>query len=189
MGTLLIGLADAVSGSVTVGTVPSALRTPFSDTFFGVSLAFWYAIGIGVVLWYVLAHTPSGRRIYFTGEGREAARLAGVPVGRVRVVAFLLAAVGGWLAGVILLGQTGAAQSSDGVPYLLPAYAAAFLGAATITPGRFNILGTLVATFLLAVGTVGLQLFGLASWVTTVFAGGVLITAVSFAAVVGVRET
>lgn len=189
MGTLLDGLASAISGSTTLGGVPSSLTAPFSDTFLGVGLPLWYMAGIAILLWYVLAQTPSGRRVYFTGEGREAARLAGIQVGRIRVVAFLLSALGAWLAGLIVLGQTGSAQASIGDPYLLPAYAAVFLGAATITPGRFNIVGTVIATFLLAVGTTGLQLFGLATWVTEVFDGGVLIVAVAFAAFVGVRET
>lgn len=189
MGTLLDGLASAISGSTTLGGVPSSLASPFSGKFLGVGLPFWYAIGVAIALWYVLSQTPSGRRFYFTGDGREAARLAGVQVGRIRVVAFLLSALGAWLAGLIILGQTGSAQASVGDPYLLPAYAAVFLGAATITPGRFNIIGTVIATLLLAVGTTGLQLFGLATWVTDVFDGGILILAVTFAAFFGVRET
>lgn len=189
MGTLLVGVSEAVSGSTTLGGVPASLSSPFTGTFLGVGLPFWYGVVIALVLWYVMAHTPSGRRVYFTGEGREAARLAGVRVSRIRMLVFLLSALGAWLAGLIVLGQTGAAQSNVGDPYLLPAYAAVFLGAATITPGRFNILGTVVATYLLAVGTTGLQLFGLATWVTQVFDGAILIVAVAFAAVVGVRES
>jgi len=189
IGTLLDGLAQAVSNSVTIGGIPASITSIFGHTVLGVGVSFWYAVVIALIVWYVLTHTATGRRFYFTGEGREAARLAGIRVGRLRVAAFVLSALGAWLAGLILLGQTGAAQAGVGDPYLLPAYAAVFLGAATIIPGRFNAAGTVVAAFLLAVGTTGLQLYGLQTWVTQVFDGSILVLAIVFAASVGVRET
>lgn len=182
MGTLLDGISSAVTHSTTIGNIPSDLITIFSARFLGIGLPFWYTVGVGLILWYVMHHMPSGRYVYFTGEGREAARLVGIRVTRIRIVAFAVSAVGAWLAGVIILGQTGAAQAGVGGPYLLPVYASAFLGAATIRPGRFNPIGTFVGALLLAVGSTGLQLFGLNTWVTQVFSGSILIIAVSVAA-------
>jgi ribose transport system permease protein len=140
-----------------------------------------------LILGYVLSMTRSGRYLYFTGEGREAARLIGIPVNRIRTRALVLSAFGAWLAGVVLLGQTGAAQSGLGDPYLLPAYAAVFLGAATIKPGRFNPVGTFVAVLLLAAGTTGLEMFNSATWVSDVFDGGILIVAVALSTVLSGR--
>jgi ribose transport system permease protein len=133
------------------------------------------------VLWYVLEQTPLGRHVYFTGEGREAARLAGVRVARIRVGGLVCSALAAWLAGVVLSGQTDGAVTTFGQPFLLPAFAAAFLGATTIRPGRYNAWGTLFSVLLLAVGTTGLQLAGAADWVTDVFNGAALVLAVTFA--------
>lgn len=185
MGTILDGLSQAVSNSSTIGNIPSGLLRIMQHRFLGVGLPFWYATIIGVVIWYVLHHMQNGRFLYFTGEGREAARLAGIRVDRIRTISLFVSALGAWFAGFILLGQTGAAQAGTGDPYLLPAYAATFLGAATIKPGRFNPIGTFVAVLLLAVGTTGLQLFGLTDWVTNVFDGAILIVAIGLATLVG----
>lgn len=185
MGTILDGLSQAISGSKTIGNIPSGILSIMQKRFLGIGLPFWYAVIAGVIIWYVLHHMQSGRFLYFTGEGREAARLAGIRVDRIRTISLFVSAVGAWFAGFILVGQTGAAQAGTGDPYLLPAYAATFLGAATIKPGRFNPVGTFVAVLLLAVGTTGLQLFGLTDWVTNVFDGAILIVAIGLATLVG----
>jgi ribose transport system permease protein len=62
----------------------------------------------------------------------------------------------------------------------LPPITAAFLGTSAIKLGRFNVVGTLVALYLLTVGITGLQLLGLQSWISDVFNGACLIFAVGF---------
>ncbi len=183
-GTLITGLATAITGATTIGNVPSAITTPAREQLLGVDLPVIYALVLVVALWYFLEHTPSGRYLFFTGEGRESARLAGVPVDRIRFLALVASAVMAWLAGVLLLGQTGAADPTFGAPFLLPAFAAGFLGATTIKPGRYNAWGTVVAVLLLATGTTGLQLLGAADWVENVFNGGALVIAVTLARLV-----
>jgi ribose transport system permease protein len=181
MGTFVGGIAVAVAGDTTIGNLPSAITSPAGHDIGGVQAPVFLALGLVVVLWYVLAQTPLGRHIFFTGEGREAARLAGVRVAQLRVGGLVCSALGAWLAGVILAGQTDGAVTTFGQPFLLPAFAAAFLGATTITPGRYNAWGTLFSVLLLAVGTTGLQLAGAANWVTDVFNGAALVLAVTFA--------
>jgi ribose transport system permease protein len=184
MGTLVSGLALAVFGAETIAGIPPAITDFANVRILGLSLVFYLALALALVLWYVLEHTPLGRYILFSGEGREAARLSGVRVDRIRVGALVASSLMATLAGVILLSQTGAAQGSFGQPFLLPAYAAAFLGATTIKPGHYNALGTVVAVFLLAVGTTGLQQLGAADWVNDVFNGVSLLVAVTAARMV-----
>jgi len=69
-----------------------------------------------------------------------------------------------------------------------PALTAAFLGATAIRPGRFNVLGTLVAIFFLAFTISGLSLAGVESWINDVFTGGVLFLAVVISTVSGRRR-
>lgn len=186
MGTLLTGISETLDNNQTISGLPkSILDAVQTNALFGVDLAFWYALIITVVLWYVMDHTPVGRHMYFTGAGRESARLAGIRTSRIRIWGYVISAAAAWLAALVLIGQANAAQPGLGNPYMLPGYAAAFLGAATIRPGRFNPLGTLVSVLLLAVGTTGFQLFGLGTWITDVFDGAILIIAVSFATIVG----
>ena len=65
---------------------------------------------------------------------------------------------------------------------VLPALAAAFLGATCIRAGRFNIVGTLVAIFFLAVAVTGLTYAGLAAWIQDVFNGLALVVGVALSA-------
>ncbi|MGK2939120.1 MAG: ABC transporter permease [Solirubrobacteraceae bacterium] len=181
MGTFIGGLAVAIAGNATIGNLPSGLTGAVTRSVGGIQMPVFVALAFVVALWYVLEQTPLGRRLFFTGEGREAARLAGVRVNRLRVGALVCSALCAWLAGVILAGQIDGAVSTFGEPYTLPALAAAFLGATTIKPGRYNAWGTLAAALFLAVGTTGLQLAGVADWVTNVFYGAALVLAVTFA--------
>ena len=63
---------------------------------------------------------------------------------------------------------------------MLPAFAAAFLGATTIIPGRFNPWGTVIAVYFLVTGITGLQLLGAQSYVQNLFYGAALVLAVAF---------
>jgi ribose transport system permease protein len=71
----------------------------------------------------------------------------------------------------------------------LTAFAACFLGAATIKASRFNVIGTIIAALLLAVGTTGLQLFGFPAWITDLFDGAVLVVAITFASIVSKQRS
>lgn len=181
VGTLLSGLGLAIFTAETIGGVPSSFSDPFREEILGVDTPVFLAVGLALAMWYFLEHTPTGRYLFFTGAGREAARLAGVRVSRIRFGAMVTSAVFAWLAGMVLVAQTGAAQLAFGNPFLLPAFAAGFLGATTIKVGRPNAWGTVVAVYLLAVGTTGLQLLGAADWVEDVFNGSALVLAVALA--------
>jgi ribose transport system permease protein len=150
--------------------------------FLGLPLPVYYMIVIAAILWWVLEYTPGGRYLYAVGGNPVAARLAGVRVGRVVMVSFLVSGVVSAIAGIFLAARLGIASPQVGLPYLLPTFAAVFLGATQIRPGRVNVLGTLVAIFLLATGVKGLQLAGAPNYVTDLFNGAALIIAVALAA-------
>ena len=181
MSTFVTGVVLWMSGSNTVSGVSSSLVDPVIVwRLLGIPFAFYYALAVAVVVWYVFGYTPVGRRLLVVGRGREVARLSGIRVGAVRwgslVCSALLAAFGG----ILYAGTSGAAGPSSGLELLLPAFAAAFLGATTIRPGRFNAWGTLIAVYFLVTGITGLQLMGAESYVQNLFYGAALILAVAF---------
>jgi ribose transport system permease protein len=180
VATILDGLIQWISsGSQPIyGGAPSGFTT-LAQTKWGVVLPVYYALVVAVLLWVLLEFTVVGRQMRATGANREAARLSGIHTARARVTAFMLAGLLAAVGGVLITAQVGAADATSGPSYLLPAYAAAFLGATAIRPGFFNVWGTLIAIFLVAVGITGLQLWGADSWVTPVFNGSVLLFAVA----------
>lgn len=132
-----------------------------------------------IILWLLLSHTPAGRRLYATGLSRDAARLSGVRTGRIRFSSFVISALAAGVAGIVVTSQVGAASPSVGPPLMIPAYAAAFLGATQVRPGFFNAWGTLLAVVMLGTLNYGLELAGVAEWVTYLSTGSVLIIALA----------
>jgi len=188
MGTLLSGgNLLLTNGSVLFEGIDRGLIVMSQSRFLGLPLTFYYLIVIALVLWVILEHTPAGRYFTATGLGRAPARLAGVPTNLYLALAFIGAGAIAGFAGVLQTGTVGSASPSTGPAFLLPAYAAAFLGATTIRRGRFNVWGTMVGVLVLAVGVSGLNLLGAPFWVAPVFNGLALLLAVSFAAILAVR--
>ena len=183
MGTLVTGLAVGAFGSMTLGGLPAEFTAVFQTQLKGVQLSFIYMLVVGLGFYVALSYMPVGRSMFFTGNARKAAMLAGIRTDRIRTVSLVMASVLSALAGIVLCGQTAAASPTIANAFLLPAYAAVFLGSTAFTPGRFNVWGTIWAVYFLAVGTTGLQFLGLQSWVVNVFEGAVLVLAVTFAAV------
>ena len=152
----------------------------------GHRVAVFYALGATIVLWLLLEFTVVGRQ--GDGANRAAATLSGIHTVRARTTAFTIAGLLASVGGILITARVGGADATSGPGFLLPAYAAAFLGATAIRPGFFNVWGTLIATFLVAVGITGLQLKGAESWVTPVFNGGILLIAVAVSNVAGTRR-
>ena len=101
-------------------------------------------------------------------------------MGRLTWLSLIMTGALAALAGVILTMQLGAASFGAGAPYLLPAFAATFLGSTQILPGRFNVRGTIVALYLLTIAVKGLQLkFPELPWIKDLVEGLVLLVAVS----------
>ncbi|MEF2978714.1 ABC transporter permease [Subtercola sp. YIM 133946] len=184
MGTLLIGLCLWFTGSTTAGGLDISL-SPIVDTqVLGLPISFYYSILLALILTYVLWRTPLGRHMSFIGANREVARLAGVRVNQIRFGAYVFAALIAGVGGVLLVLGVGGFDPSSSVSYLLPAFAAAILSTAIITPGRFNPIGALIAIFFLETGIIGLQLLGLAGWVTQFFFGAAVVVAVTVSTIV-----
>lgn len=181
MGTLIIGLTLAVSGSSVIAGPPGFLTAATNNSLFGLPYPVYYSLALAAVVWFVYSHTAFGRYLYFTGEGRKAAKLSGLPVDRLRTYAFVILALMCAIAGIVNFGRLGSADPNLGTSFLLPGTAAVFLGATAIVPGRFNAWGTVLAVYLLVTGVTGLQLLGGAGYLEDVFNGGALVLAVTFA--------
>jgi len=205
---LLIGLVNAVVvvvmridsfiGTLATGSLIQALitmatgDTPIQDLKLGggfskigqtdmggVTLPVLYAIVVAFAVWYVLEHTATGRRLYATGFNPDAARLAGVNIERLRFLSLIVSGGLAGFAGIVLASTIQSGSPSGGTPYLLPAFAAAFLGATQLKHGRFNAWGTIIAVLLLGTGTTGLALANAPQWAANMFVGVVLIASLA----------
>ncbi len=188
--TVIQGLIQWYTSGLPIASgIPSSLTNVVTHRWLGVPRIAVFMIGAAAIAWYVLTQTPYGRYLQSVGSNRAAARLVGIKVDRVVVISFVLAGTFAAVAGVLQLAENGTAVPQNGSAiYLLPALAAAFLGATTIRPGRFNVLGTLVAIFFIACAVQGLNYAGVASWIQDVFNGTALVLAVALTALLGRRS-
>jgi ribose transport system permease protein len=145
----------------------------------GVTLAVVYCAVVAIGIWYLLEHTATGRRLYATGFNPDAARLAGVRIDRLRFASLVASGGLAGATGIILASTLGSGSPTAGTPYLLPAFAAAFLGATQLKHGRFNAGGTIIAVLLLGTGVTGLALANAPQWAGDMFVGVVLIAALA----------
>ena len=188
-GTFLHGITLWISNSRTISGVDDSLvNAVIGNILFGISSAFYYAIILALLLVYVLGFTSLGRKALFVGRGREVARLSGVPVDRVRLICLISSGLVGAFAGVVYAGISGAADPNSGTTLILPAFAAAYLGATSITPGRFNPIGSVIAVYFLVTGITGLSIIGINTFVQDLFYGGALVIAVALSQLVRGRQ-
>jgi len=180
MSSVLTAFAVWRSNNRSIIGFPDAFKSLSSQLAFGLNKTVFYGLIVAFVLWFVLEHTALGRYLFATGGAREAARLAGVQTDRYVWGSLVASAVTASVAGVLLASQFGSTTAQSGSPYLLPAFAAAFLGS-TQFKSRFNVWGTVLAVFVLQSGVKGLQLAGVGStWIEALFFGVALIVAVGF---------
>jgi ribose transport system permease protein len=190
VATIVTGLIELYAAGSSILVSSDAL------TGFGLTSSLWLGIPrslyafalIALIVWYVLDHTPVGRYWHATGGNRSAATLIGLPVRRLVFLSFVASGVLASASGILYLSQQGSATPNVGQGYVLPAYAAVFLGATVFKIGRFNVWGTVLAVFFVAIGSTGLVFAGLAPWVQSVFQGAVLIIALGVTRVIGRRR-
>lgn len=131
---------------------------------------------------YLMHATTYGRHVYAVGGNRTAAFLAGVPVRRVRIAAFVLVAVLAAFGAFVRTSVSGSyfPNASDG--YLLNTYAAVFLGAAAVRSGKFTVPGSVFGVIWLLTLQTGLTQLNQPAWASTLLQGVVLSVAVLLAA-------
>jgi ribose transport system permease protein len=189
VGTVVLGLTQLYGKDETIsGSLPHAFTSLGQNQLWEIPLPFVYVAVVTATLWLAMEYTSWGRECHATGGNPRAALLAGVRTDGVTLQCYVLAGLLSGVAGVVSVAVLGAAAPTVGLGALLPAYAAAFLGATAFRPGRFNSLGTMVGIYLLATGVTGLQSLGAQFYVEQLFYGGALLIALSASALVERRR-
>lgn len=184
-GTMLVGLNYAYSGGIPINVPPSST---FQDLSLGTLIPnipnpITITVVVLVALWLMLNQTEIGQQLKAVGGNKEAAKLSGIRVERVKVVAFGVAGLGASLAGILLAARVDSGQPAAGDGYLLNAFAAAFLGSAALRDGEFHILGTAIGVITVSVMFTGLAQFGAPTAFQYLFQGGLLIAAVGLSTI------
>lgn len=182
VGTMLSGIGFAYSSFPIAAGVPRDFVMMAVGRTFGIPNPVLVMVVVLVLLWVILNKTDIGQKMQAVGSNIEAARLSGIRVDRIKIFAFATAGFCSALTGTLLSSLLGSGTLAAADGYLLDAFAAVFLGSATLREGEFHIVGTLVGVLILAVGFNGLSIFGAPTYFQPIFKGGILVLAVGMSA-------
>ncbi len=143
---------------------------------------------VAVLVWFLLERTRWGRLLYAVGSNPEASRLAGVPVGVYRSLAYVAAGVLASVAGLLLAARIGQGDVSAGNSLLLDAVAVSLVGTSVLGRNVPNAWGTVLGAVLITVMVVGFSMKGLPYYVQDVAKGAVLLVALLFSYTLSARR-
>ena len=180
VGTIIVGVAFAYSAGVPIvaGVPEEFLQLALGRWLFGIPNPIIVMAFVMAALWALVERTSIGQEIQAVGGNPTAARLAGVGVDRIKILGFVISGMCAGLTGTLLASRLGSGTTSAADSYLLTAFAAVFLGSATLRDGEFHVLGTFIGTLIIVFGFNGLNIFGAPTFSQYVFQGAILIVAV-----------
>jgi ribose/xylose/arabinose/galactoside ABC-type transport system permease subunit len=174
----VVGVTFLVTGAAPVNS-PHPLIREFGDARIGpvpAPVLVWAAfIGIGYLL---LNKTKYGAMLYAVGGNETAARLSGVRVTRVKLLAYAGAGIFAAVAGVFFLARTGTVLPSDGGSFMLDSIAAVAVGGISLAGGRGRIRDVVLGVLILAVAGNLMNLVGISQYVQSAVQGAIILVAV-----------
>ena len=179
---LIVGGKEVVASSL-----PAAFLDIPKATVIGVpdlAIAIAAVIGIGA---YYLRSFRSGRELYAIGSNPDAARLAGIPVGRRVFVAFTVSGAIAGVAGVLWAAQYGTIDSTAGTGYELQVISAVVVGGVAIFGGSGSAVGAALGALLLNTISSALYVLGISPFWDQAIWGFLLILAISVDRFIAVR--
>ena len=156
----LRGVILLVTGGTWITGVPEEARVLGTGTVLGVGYPVIILFALFLVMELVSRHSTWGRNVFAVGGNRRAARLAGLPIDRTRLLAFMLVGVFVGIASIIYLGRAGSVQTNTGTGLELQVVAAVVIGGTSISGGRGSSLAALTGAVLIGVILNGLVLLG-----------------------------
>jgi rhamnose transport system permease protein len=182
-----IDIMVAGGNEVIAQTLPNSfIEIPKANVLGVPYLAIVIAAVIGVGAYY-LRSFRSGRDLYAMGSNPEAARLAGIPVGRRVFTAFTVSGGIAGVAGVLWAAQYQTVQSTAGVGYELQVIAAVVVGGVAIFGGSGSAVGAAIGALLLQTINSALYVLGISSIWETAIAGLLLLVAITLDRAISVR--
>jgi rhamnose transport system permease protein len=175
----LRGVILLVTGGTWITGIPNETRVLGTGSVLGIHYPVFVLLILFAVMELVSRHSTWGRNVFAVGGNRRASRLAGLPIERVRFLAFVLVGVFVGIASVIYLGRAGSVQTNTGTGLELQVVAAVVIGGTSISGGRGSTLAALTGAVLIGVILNGLILLGVPSIWQDAVLGSLILLAVA----------
>jgi len=183
--SIVLGFCMAITKGISIWNLPEAFSFIGRGNLFGLPVRFVIMICLLFILWFIHNYTPTGRRMEAIGGNAVSAQLSGINVERNRLLGYLLSDICAAMAGIVLTSSSMTANAIQGSHYLLDAFGAAFIGAATIRIGQFHIWGTFVGVLIVVVAINGLVILMVPGYFTDMIKGVILLLAIMLSGAIG----
>ncbi len=177
MMTVARGLALVASGGRPVSNMSEEMKALDGDLF-GIPVPAIMLACVAFAAWWTLKYTRIGRHIYAVGGNENAARAAGIHVGRVKMFAYTVCGALTGLGGVMLAARITTGQPNAGIAYELDAIAAVVIGGTSLSGGIGTIGGTILGALLMGVIGNGLDLMNVSPYYQQIVKGAIIVGAV-----------
>ena len=174
----LLGAFLAITSGRAITNLPASYKWFGQGKIYGMPVLPIMLIITFVVIYIVWNWTPFGRSLFAVGGNPEAARVSGIKVDRIIVLAFAASGLLAGLAGFLLSAYTGAVTSTFGISYDMNNIAATVIGGVACSGGVGTMQGVLGGVLLLTVIQVGLQILGVSSYNVQMINGLIIFVAV-----------
>lgn len=181
LGTQAIvrGLALILAHGMPIGSFPTSFHYLGTSSIGGViPWTIVIFILIAVMMDFVMKKRPIGRNIYAVGGNEEAAHVAGIPVDRVKVKAFLIEGALLGLAGVLMASRLKSAAPALGVGYEGDAISGSIIGGVSFSGGIGSVWGMVLGALMIGVINNGMDLLGVDAFYKQLVKGSIIILAV-----------
>jgi ribose/xylose/arabinose/galactoside ABC-type transport system permease subunit len=139
----------------------------------------WVLAALALLVAFGLRYTRFGRHLFAIGSNERTARLCGVPVNRVKVLVYVLAAALAGVAGVLQFSRLSVGDPTVAFGLELAVIAAVIIGGGSLLGGRGTVAGTILGATTMAVIAIGCSQKGLPNWVQEIVTGGIIVLAVA----------
>lgn len=180
MTQILRGIAFVLTGAFPITNLPPAF-TVMGQGYVGdvvpipvIIMAVVFVFGL-----FILNKTYIGRHFYSVGGNAEAARLSGINVKMVKMIAFILCGMLASIAGLILAGRLNSGQPNAGQSFEFDVITACVLGGISLEGGQGRLLGTLLGVLIMGVLANGMIIMSIGKYYQWIIKGVVLIAAVA----------
>lgn len=183
VGTMANGFAFMLTGGVDyVGRLPAPFLFLGRGAILGVPVLIVWTASAVLVAQFVVKETRLGAHMVATGEAEEAARLAGIPVKRMKTLGLTLSGFLAGLGGLLLTAHLSSSNATIAGGFLMSGIAAVLLGMTTIEVGKPNVAGTVVGTLIIGVLGNGLTLMGAQYYYQDIILGLIILGSVGVSA-------
>jgi ribose transport system permease protein len=181
LGTMSVarGLALVFTEGFSLSSLPSSFGLLGNTNLFGLPPIVWLMIVLVGLGDFLLRRSTFFRQIYFIGSNERAARLSGISVDRVRVVAYVLTSALAALAGIMLASRLMSGTPTAGSGLELQVLAAAVIGGASLRGGEGTVLGAFLGAVFVALINNAMTMLAVSIYWQMIVTGAVLVAAVA----------